>query len=183
MLSQTTKFPVWILILKTINISQPCLLTQHWEFIATSCYNQQKLCTVRHCTIPWTRHCWLKSKQKHFCLPQNTPKRCILHSNTHLDPLIKCPKQKITQPLHLHINSQHFQALGPAVFVPLTAHCQKSIHFNQKCLKNIAIFSLLFAIRKKTLSGSCPYVSFFLRTVKNLVLRSKNAAIYTTNSR
>ena len=116
MLIQTTKFPGCILILKTINISQPCLLTQHWEFIATSCYNQQKLCTVRHCTIPWTRHCWLKSKQKHFCLPQNTPKRCILHSNTHLDPLIKCPKQKITQPLHLHINSQHFQALGPVVF-------------------------------------------------------------------
>ena len=81
MLSQTTKFPGCILILKTINISQPCLLTQHWEFIATSCYNQQKLCTVRHCTIPWTRHCWLKSKQ--FCLSQNTPKRCILHSNTH----------------------------------------------------------------------------------------------------
>ena len=137
-----------------------CLDNKYWQALSADSILKIHRNWLQHAhyIIPGTRHCWLKSKQ--FCPSQNTPKRCISHSNTHLDPLIKCPKQKITQPLHLHINSQHFQALGPAVFVPFTAHCQKSIHFNQKCLQNMHCQKLY------------------------LVLRSKNAAIcaYTDNS-
>ena len=100
---------------------------------------------------------------------QNTPRRCILHSNTHLDPLIKCPKQKITQPLHLHINSQHFQALGPVVF-SLSLRTAKNLFTS---IRNVSktLPSIYYAPDQKKatllLTALCGFSSY---TVKNLNL-------------
>ena len=98
---------------------------------------------------PGTWPCWLKSKQKQFRLSQNTPKRCILHSNTHC--LVK--NRATSQFVH---NFSTFSSSRP----------------RSRSKKNRNLFNKFsLTIRKThTLSGCCLYVFCFSYTAKNHLL-------------
>ena len=122
------------------------------------------MCTVRHYIISRTRHCWLKSKQS--CLSQNTPKRCILHSNTHSDPLIKIPSKK-SRNLFIHPENTHFR-LWPVRVFPLYTAKNPPYYSQNKCLKTPHCKLSVLKLGKNTTFGSIR-VCFPLHTLSKIL--------------
>ena len=131
----------------------------------------QKCVQYAHYIILRTRHRWLKSKQSFQS--QNTPKCCILHSNTHLDPLIKIPSKK-SRNLFVHPENKCLQAPCPVFF--LSAHCQKLYLVLRS--KNAAIYAYTVNLEKAQISGPWPLFPF-----PYAVDQKKKHCVYTTYSR
>ena len=78
----------------------------------------------------------------------NNPSSLKIHQNAVFYIPTRTAWQKIAQPLNLHINSQHFQALcsqsekntlsGSCPYVSFSLHTAKNL-FTLKCLKTIAL--------------------------------------------
>ena len=128
----------------------------------------QKCAQYAHYIILRTRHRWLKSKQSFQS--QNTPKRCILHSNTHCLAKNRATSQfahklaTFSSSLFAIRKKTHCQAPAPTCLFPSillkisqnkylkTSHCKLSV------LKQ----------EKTPPSAHCRAVFFPLHTVKKL---------------
>ena len=155
-----------------------CLDNKYWQALSADSILKIHRNWLQHAhyIIPGTRHCWLKSKQ--FCPSQNTPKRCISHSNTYC-----LVKNRATS--QFARSFQHFQTPGPwpLAFSPLRT-VKKPLSTRLKISQKHRTSNYLFANRKNpTHSGSCLYVLLFLHTAKNPFYYSQNKYLKTSYSK
>ena len=120
----------------------------------------QKCAQYAHYIILRTRHRWLKSKQSFQS--QNTPKRCISHSNTHC-----LVKNRATS--QFARSFQLFQTPGPwpLAFFPLRT-VKKPLSTRLKISQKHRTSNTPFSNRKKRNFRLMPCVFFPSHTFKNL---------------
>ena len=139
-----------------------CLDNKYWQALSADSILKIHRNWLQHAhyIIPGTRHCWLKSKQ--FCPSQNTPKRCISHSNTYC-----LVKNRATS--QFARSFQHFQTPGPwpLAFFSLCALLKNHYLLGSKYPKNTALQTLISRIGKNATSGSCR-ACFSLHTLSKI---------------